>query len=427
MLGAMARQCIKCQREISDLASICSECAEEFLSENIFGLVSSPIISSPPIDRYREDSEPVLAIGERPEGDLSFEPGKKVLEEVESWDVEELDEEGYRRVERRMNVILAELGVPKDIDFEKYFYSKKEAEVFSQLYYTLEELEDKFEDKRGFSPLYLRVANLFYYSYKSADTGLFDLDFRKDITDDYKDKAEGFYELAAQIDEHDAEIYPLKNRAFLLLEFGELERAESFFGDALSVDPDDLKSRFGLIETLLEEGKLEEAEEEIERVVERAEEDPQLRFLRGELARKRDKWGRAVQFYNEASESEEDGFVPAMLSKASLFLENEMPERSSDIYEKVIEIDEEDTQALKGLGVAYRAQGESKEALRWFNKALAIDSHDKKLWVKRAEILQEIENFKEAVKDYNNALEIDSGFKPAVEGKNECIDNLNEG
>ncbi len=423
----MARQCIKCQREISDLASICSGCAEEFLSENIFGLVCSPTISSPPIDRYREDSDPILAIGERPGLDLNFEPGKKVIEEVESLKLEEMDEKRYERVERRMNVILAELGVPKHIDFEKYFYSKKEAEVFSQLYYALEELENEFEEERGCSSLYLRIANLFYYAYKCADTGLFELDFRKNITDDYKEKAEGFYELSAQIVEDESEIYPLRNRAFLLLESAEPERAESFFEEALRIDPDDLESRLGLIETLLEKEELDKVENEMDRVIKTAEEDPQFLFLRGELARKRDKWGRAIQFYKEASEREEKkGFVPAMLSQASLFLENDMSERAADIYEMIVEIDKENIRALNGLGISSKAQGENKEALRWFNKALAIDSHDKDLWVERAEVLQEIGNYQEALKDHNNALEIDSGFERAQEGKNECLESLNE-
>lgn len=423
----MVRECIRCEREISDIASLCSRCAEEFLSDNIFGLIASPLICSPPIDRYKKDSEPILTIGERPEGELIFEPGEKVLEELKSIEIEEIDEKSYERFENRMNVILAEMGVSKDIDFDSYLFSKEDTKVLSQIYYCLEELEHEDQEKKGCSTLYLRLANLFYHSYRCADTSLLELDFKRSIKDDYKEKAEGYYELAVEAsgEDHEDKIYALRNRAYLLLECGETGRAEDIFEEALSIDPDDLKSRLGLVKLFLEEDRLEEAETYIEESMDDFEDVPEGWFLKGELAGKRDRWGRAIQFYNNSLDLEEGKrAVPALLSKGSLFLKNDRLGKAAETFEKVLEMDEENIDALEGLSEIKEKQGDSGEALRWLNKALAEDSHRKDLWTKRADVLKGMGNYKKAVKDYENALKIDSEYGPAVEGKEECMDEL---
>ncbi len=415
----MVRECIKCRSEVSEIASICSGCVEDFLSENIFGMAASPLISSPPMDRYREDSDPFLAVGERPEGEVIFEPGKKVQDELNTI-LEDLD---YDSIENKMNIIMAELGVSKDIDFDNYLFSKKDTKVLSQLYYKLEELEHEVEKMSGEPNLYLRIANLFYYSYRCADTSLFELDARKSITNDYKEKAEGYYEFAAQ--KKRESIYPLKNRAFLLMEEGELESAESYFRAALSIDSKDLETRAGLAGLLLKEKRLEEAEIEIEKIMDEFEEDPHIWFLKGELYRKKDAWGRAIQFYNKSEDHEEE-FIPALISRAYLFLEHDMVSKAMDDFEKVLESDDENIQALEGLGLCFEKKGKGEEAIRYINEALTIDSHREDIWVKRGEMLQKRGDHEEAVKDFSNALEIDKGYRRAIDGKNKSMKKLGE-
>lgn len=418
----MAGRCISCEKDISDLASICSGCSEEFLSENIFAMSASPLISDPVIDRYREDSEPVLTIGERPEDELIFEEGDTVKKELESIKIEDIDGKVYERIENRMNVILAELGVPKHIDFEGYRFSKKDTEVFSMLYYKLEELRDELDVEKKNPSLYLRLANLFYHSFRCVDDSLFELDFRKKIKDDFKDNAEHYYEEASGADQG-VFLYSLRNRAHLLLENGEFEKAKDLLEEALAVEPDDLKSRLGLVSLLLEEEHLEECEEELEDLTEEFEEDPEVWYLRGELARARDKWGLAIQFFDRGLDKEE-GFVPAMVSKGQLFYENEMLERAGRIFEDVLELEEENLQAMKGSIKVLEEQGKSAETLRLLNRALAVESHDVELWMKRGKTLQGLGNYEGAVKDFQNALEIDSDLEEASKRIEDCMEKI---
>ncbi len=418
----MAGRCISCEKDISDLASICSGCSEEFLSENIFAMSASPLISSPAIDRYREDSEPVLTIGERPEDELIFKKGDTVKKELESINIEDIDGKVYERIENRMNVILAELGVPKHIDFEDYRFSKKDTEVFSMLHYKLEELRDELDVEKKNPALYLRMANLFYHSFRCVDDSLFELDFRKKIRDDFRDNAEHYYEEAFGSDQG-VFLYSLRNRAHLLLENGEFERAKDLFEEALAVEPDDLKSRLGLVSLLLEERQLEECEDELEDLREEFEEDPEVWYLRGELARARDKWGLAIQFFDRGLEKQ-DEFVPAMVSKGQLFYENDMLERGRGIFEEVLELEKENLQALKGLIKVLEKQGKSAETLKCLNRALAVESHDEGLWMKRGKVLQDLGNYEEALKDFQNALEIDSDLEEARKSIEDCMEKI---
>lgn len=413
----MVKQCISCQKDIEEIYSICKSCAEEFLSDNIFGMSAEPLITSSPIDRYREDSEPTLAIGERPTGELQYEEGKDVLEELRSIQVEDMDEEDYASTERRMNTILAESGVSKEIDFEKYLFSKAEARAFSELFYTLEDLEHHFSERKGNSSLYLRIGNLFYHSYRKVDTGLFEPSFRERIKNDYVEQAEGYYELSYNTD--NSEILSLRNRGFLLLDSGELRRAEEYLKKFLSLDPKNVKAQLGLVDVLLNKGNTEEAEENLEKVIDTDVYSYKRWYLEGEIAREKDKWGRAIQFYDKAIENDE-GFLPALLSKADLLMEREWYEDASEVYHKILRTEKENISALEGKGTILTHQEEHERAIGWFEEALAVDPHEKDIWVKTAENLQELERYEEAKKNYENALKIDSDLERAIEGKEEC-------
>lgn len=410
----MAKQCIKCQEEIDEIYSICRDCGEEFLSENIFGIAASPLITSPPMDRYRKDSEPVLAIGERPEGELIYQPGKKALEELKSISVEDMDKNDYENIERRMNTLLAEIGVSKEIDFKRYLFSKAETKVFSELFYKLEALEQNFSEQSGNGSLYLRLANLFSYSYKKADIGLFDPNFRDEIKQDYLEKAEGYYQLSS--DTKDESIYPLRNRAYLLLDADEADKAKEYFQKAVFKGDEDLRTRLGIIEASVIMGELKEAKEEIESLKEDVEKDPKYWFLEGEIARKEDRWGRAIQFYDKSLENQ-DMFIPAVLAKADLLRERGWDDDAKDLYNRVLRTEEENLQALEGIADILIQEREYEKTIGWLDEVLALDPQKKYIWIKRAESLKELEKYDEAIKSYENALKIDSSFEPAIKGK----------
>jgi len=410
----MAEQCIKCQKKIEEIYSVCRDCGERFLSDNIFGMIASPLITSPPIDRYREDSEPLLAIGERPDGELIYQSKERVLEELSSIDIKDMDEDDHEHMERRMNVILAEMGVPKGIDFERYLFSKAETRVFSELFYKLEELEQKFLGQGGNASLYLRVANLFYYSYQKADTGLLHPDFREEIKKDYLEKSEGYYQLSSDIEGNS--IHALRNRAYLLLDADRYEKAKEYFQKAIFSGDDDLKTKLGGVEASIKMGELDEAKEELEQLKDEAEADPRFWFLKGEIVSKEDRWGRAIQYYDEALEDQKD-FLPAMLAKAELLRERGWSDDAEVMYNSILRLDEEDLDALKGMADVLIQEEKYEEAIGWLDELLAIDPQKKYGWLKKAESLRELEKYDEAVKSYENALKIDSDLEPAIEGK----------
>ncbi len=416
----MIGECVRCAKSIGDVYLICEECSEEMFSKNVFWINASPIISSPVIDRYKEDSEPVIGIGERPGDEIQYREGPSTLQEIKDFQHEDMDKEDYLRIEQRMNNILAELGVLKELDFDSYRFSKEDLRVFSEIFFTMEEVDLDFLGEKGESSLYVRMGNLFYYTTKNVDSSYFEPTFREEAMRNFYEEAESYYQLALDIDEEN--LHAHINGGDLSLYMEEYDQAKDHFEMALENGADQGIER-DLIRAYIGAGDLQEAEDRLEDLLEDEPEDPEIWYLKGEIARKRDRWGGAIQFYNKAT-SNDDDYIDAYLKNGEVLLQKEMYSEADQIYDLLLQKDDDLLDAWFGKAQALLGQDKWGGAFQCLNETLSRDPQIKEGWKYMGDIYQERGEYQKALQSYDRALTIDENYTAAVKAKESCKEKL---
>ncbi len=395
----MTNQCIKCKKEIDELYYLCTDCAKEAFSDNIFWTACEPLITEPVVNRFREHSETILTIGEREENIL-FEQGETVEEEIESFDPEK--EKDYRTVLEKMNSILGEMGVTKDLKKDDYFLSKKDVQVLSKLFLKIEKIEHEFSDIEGNSSLYLRFGNLFFYTALKSNIDIFEPDFRDKIVNDMFREAEGFYTLSIRAEEGNDTAH--KNMGQLFLEKEEPERALESIKKSLNLNEDEETKKL-LIKALIKSNKLKEAEGKLDEL----EEDSEYWILKGDINKEKGGWGRAIQLYQESDLDQ------AIKKEAEQFLENERYDKALKAYDKYLEKQENDHTALKGKARCLFELDKKDESLDQIKKSISLDGQDDEKWFIFGNILEDREEIENAKDAFQNAFKLNPKNKEAKE------------
>ncbi len=406
------RSCIRCEKSIEELYFICTDCAQGLFSENIFWVSASPTIHEPVIDRYKKDSEATLRVGEVPDEDLEFLEGEDTLTEIKNINVEDLESNDYIRIQKRLNTILAEMGVTNSFEPDKFVFSDRDVKVFSEVFYLVEELEHRFKKPQGCGKLYLKIGNLFFYTAKVADSCAFEMEFRDKVRKDLLKEAEGYYSLA--IETLEDEIFSHYNKGLLHLEKNDISEAKERFENVLDIDPDNFSGNLGLIKTLIRLERLDKAEEKLNNILEEHDEKKDLWYLKGEIARSRDRWGGAIQFYNQCLKLDFD-FKDAWIQKSEILIERGMYSQANASYDEYLKENKYDPEAWFGKARALYNMDKWGGAIQCVNEALAIDPQIKEAWVKKGDILSDKQQYDLAVDSYENALKIDSDYQEAKE------------
>ena len=381
-------------------------------SENIFWIASSPIISEPVIDRYKQDSEAVLRIGDLPDDELEFCQGETILDEIKGVDVGRMDADGYKKMTKRLNTILAEMGVTNSFDLDEYIFSDKDIEVFSEIFYLLEEMEHKFTKHPGDPLLYLKIANLFYFTGLKADVSFFEVSFREKVTEDLFDEADGYYNLAIENDDDHTISYI--NSGLLNLEKSEISKAADKFRAVLDRYPDNLSAKTGMIKTQIRMGKLEEAEAELNNLLGENDDKAELWYLKGEIARLKDRWGGAVQFYNQCLKIDYS-FEDALLKKCEILLDRGMYSQANNSFDEYIKENKHDAHAWFGKARALYGMDKWGGAIQCVNEAIALNPQITDAWVTKGDVLSERNQYDIAIRSYENALKLDPNHELAKE------------
>ncbi len=87
------------------------------------------------------------------------------------------------------------------------------------------------------------------------------------------------------------------------------------------------------------------------------------------------------------------------------FLMAKKYQESIDAYNKVLESDPSDTEALLWIGIALRDSGKKDEAIKYFDKVINENPHHSKAWNNKAICLMELGNQEEAIQCYDRAIE----------------------
>ncbi|MFW6141692.1 MAG: tetratricopeptide repeat protein [Candidatus Saliniplasma sp.] len=406
------RSCIRCEKNIEELYLICTECAKDLFSENIFWIASSPTIHEPVIDRYKEDSEAFLRVGDVPDDELEFRKGDDTLKEIGNVDIENLGSEGYVRVQKRFNTILAEMGVTNNFDPDKYVFSDKDVKVFSEIFYLVEEMEHKFAKHKGRAKLYLKIGNLFFYTGLNTDSSAFEMQFRNKVKRDLLREADGYYSLA--IENSEGEVLPQYNKGLLHLERGEISDSKERFETVLDSEPDNFPAKIGLIRSLIKFDRLDEAEDELNSLLEEYDSEKEIWFLKGEIARLKDRWGGAIQFYNQCLKIDFK-FEDALTHKCEILLDRGMYSQANNAFDEYIKEEKYNPEVWFGKARALYYMDKWGGAIQCINEALVLDPQIKEAWVTKGDIFADKKQYDLAIDSYENALKIDPVYENAKE------------
>ncbi len=406
------RSCIRCKKDIEELYFICTDCSEDLFSKNIFWIASSPTINKPIIDRYKRDSKAVLRIGYTPNDELEFLEGKDTLEEIKCIDVEEMELDEYYNSLRRFNTILAEMGVSEEFKPKRYIFSDNDVEVFSVLFYILKEMEDKFTNQSGYPELYVKIGNLFYFTCLKSDIGVFEINFRRKLLDEFYDEACRYYSLAIEADED--KTYAYLNRGLLQLEKGKPRKATENFKSVLEIEPDKYAANIGIIQAYLEMGKFDEAETKLNNLIEKNESHEEVWYLKGKIARLKDRLDDALQFYDRCLEININ-FEKALFKKCEILLEMDMYSKANKSYDKFLRNNKHDPKAWFAKSRALYGMDKWGGAIQCVNKAISIDPQITDAWVTKGDILSERKRYDIAITSYQNALKINPNHEKAKE------------
>ena len=106
--------------------------------------------------------------------------------------------------------------------------------------------------------------------------------------------------------------------------------------------------------------------------------------------------------------------VGKLLNDADSFLDQQKYSEAITLYDKVLAIDTNNTDALINMGLALASLGKPEEAITYYDKVLAIQSSNTDALYNKAAALGDLEKNDEAIKYYDLALAIDTNNTDAL-------------
>lgn len=415
----MVQDCLRCEKDIDDLYLICNNCVKELFTRNLFWIDVRPILGSPVIDRYREDSEPVLRIGDIPGDEVEFKVSSPIKDELKSF-VIDIDKEDYKRTENKLSMILAELGIQEEFESESYVFSKEDTEVFSEIFFIVEKLEHKFSNEDGVISLYNQIGNLFFYTGINVDSYGFEKGLRKRLKDKFFEEAEGYYEMALNIDNNNITVQ--KNKGYLYLKKKEYAKAKENFQNIYKSDVD---AKLGLIRSYISLNKYEKTEKHLKEIFEENKDNPEIWYLRGKLEENKGRWGGAIQNYNQALDIRKDHFK-SFISKTDILLDKNMYSQANQLYDDYLKIDDLNQEIWFKKGKALFEMGKWGRAIQCIDKSLILDMQNPEAWLFKGHILLDEEDFEAAKSAFENALKINPRLEEAQQGIKKIKKKLGE-
>lgn len=162
-------------------------------------------------------------------------------------------------------------------------------------------------------------------------------------------------------------------------------------------DIDKIKAKYEKIFSLLDELKIQEAKERIEKLLKKSKGDSFLFWLKGYvlLYEGTDDLEEAIGSFNKAIEIDPDNAF-AWEFKAIALRSLGRYEEAIECYDKSIEFDPLDYSAIFSRSVLLERLGKQEEALDYYSLATKIDSTNTLAWEAKANLLESMQRFDEA-------------------------------
>ena len=97
-----------------------------------------------------------------------------------------------------------------------------------------------------------------------------------------------------------------------------------------------------------------------------------------------------------------------------------------ELYDRVIGIDPNDTDAINGKGVVLNNLGQYDEAIEQYDKVIGIDPNDTYAINNKGTALSDLGQYDEAIELYDKAIGIDPNYTYAITNKGNALSNLSK-
>ncbi|MGH7740376.1 MAG: tetratricopeptide repeat protein [bacterium] len=201
---------------------------------------------------------------------------------------------------------------------------------------------------------------------------------------------------------------PRAHLGSLRLQQGRVEEALGEFDRVIEIQPD-FGPAYGNRALALEKlGRLEEALKAYDRALS-FKPEAWLYFNRGNSLRDLGRLEEAVESYALASRLDPKQ-VEALSNQGALYLRLGQPGRALENFNQALLIDPENPDGFNNRGNAFRAIGKPREALEDYDHAIALAPDRADAWNNRGIALQELGRLPEAVENYGHAIELQPAF-----------------
>ncbi len=152
-------------------------------------------------------------------------------------------------------------------------------------------------------------------------------------------------------------------------------------------------------------GRLQEAKEDFDFILENNPNDGEALELRGLVFYEMDLPKEAVADFNEALRLTEKSDIH--IHRGLAFMQMNAPYDAFQDFDRILEIEPENALALSYKGEVYASLGQYWEAISLFDKAIALEPNDAYFYNNRGQVFAQLGKFDKALEDFDQAIFIE--------------------
>ena len=148
-------------------------------------------------------------------------------------------------------------------------------------------------------------------------------------------------------------------------------------------------------------------------------------FFEGDLLYLRNKYEKAIQYYNKVIERHPE-YAEVWEAKGNALYSLKKYKEAIECYDKVIEIDPKYADAWYDKGVALAHLKKYKEAIECYNKAIDMHPGYAAAWYNKACVYSLIRNKNDSLKSLQKAIKLDKKYKKLAMNNKNCFIDLRD-
>ena len=219
-----------------------------------------------------------------------------------------------------------------------------------------------------------------------------------------------FYQNAIFLDPDFADAH--YNMGNTLIDQGKPEDAKRAFYRAIALKPDYADAYNNLGNTLKDQGKLDEAKDAYLDVLLINPKHVNANFNLGNVSKQQGKIKEAILYYKKTLSFFPD-FAPAHNNLGVLFNDQMKPEKAIEAYKKAIELKPDYVEAYTNLGTTLNSQGKLEDALQAQKIAILFGPDNAEAFYNIGVTLNGLSKLKDAIEAYQKALMLRPNFAEA--------------